>query len=334
MQNIFHQNKNIFFAGIGFFSLYLMRKYFNGPKSKYQRNLKGKIIIVTGASDGIGKETALQLLKEDATVIFACRDEKKTLEVISKIKNEDERRRAIFLKLDLSDFESIKKFIQEFKAKFEKLDILINNAGAIYKNFSKTKNGIESTLQVNTFGPMLLTQGLLNLLENNNSRVINVSSAIYKNMIESSLYTGITDLEKYDFNEKSYSSIKQYGLSKLGNIFFTQYLNKYANDHGKNFKSAALHPGVIITEIGREYSDGIFRFVKYFFYPLFWLITKTVRMGAETTLNLCYLRDEEFKSGAYYSDSNVQTLLPHAQDEKNMEEFMQFSKNIIKLYDN
>jgi retinol dehydrogenase 12 len=332
MERFIHQNKNLVLAGLGFFSLYFLRKYFNGPKSKYHRNLKGKVIIVTGASDGIGKETAFQLLRDEATVIFACRDEKKTLEIISKIKNEEQRSRAIFIKLDLSDFDSIKKFIEDFKAKFDQLDILINNAGALYKNFSKTKNGIESTLQVNTFGPMVLTQGLLHLLEKSNSRVINVSSVMYKNMTDNSLYTGIADLEKYDFNEKTYSPLTQYGISKIGNIFFTQYLNKYATNEGKTIKAASLHPGVILTEITREYATGVKKLVKYLLYPLLWLISKNVRMGAETTLNLCYLPDEEFKSGAYYSDSNVEALLPHAQDEKNMEEFMDFSKKIIELY--
>jgi NAD(P)-dependent dehydrogenase (short-subunit alcohol dehydrogenase family) len=332
MEKFIHQNKNLFYTGLGFLSLYMMRKYFNGPKSKFHRNFKGKVIVITGGSEGIGKEAAFQLLRDEATVIFACRDEKKTLEIISKIKNEDQRSRAIFIKLDLSDFESIKKFIEEFKSKFEQLDILINNAGAVFKSFSKAKSGIESTLQVNTFGPMILTQGLIDLVNKSNGRIINVSSKGYERMKNmNSLYTDVKEFDTYDFNEQSYSALSQYVLSKLGNIFFTQYLNNYVIKNKLNIKTAALHPGVINTELGREFK-GIWTLFKIAMLPFMWLFCKSTRMGAETTLHLCYLPDEEFISGMYYADSNYKTLMPHAQDEKNMDTFMTYSRNLIDLY--
>lgn len=334
MEKLINHDKNIIYTGLGLFifSIYFMRKYFNGPKSKFHRNFNGKVIVITGGSEGIGKEAALQLLRDEATVIFACRDEKKTLELISKLKNDEQRSRAIFIKLDLSDFESIKKFNQEFKSKFQRLDILINNAGAVFKSFSKVKSGIESTLQVNTFGPMILTQGLIDLIHKSNGRIINVSSKGYERMKNlNSLYTDVKEFETYDFNEKSYSAFKQYVLSKLGNIFFTQYLNNYLIKNKLNIKTASLHPGVINTELGREFK-GIWTLVKYAMVPFMWLFMKTPRMGAETTLHLCYVPDEEFKSGMYYADSSYKILMPHAQDHNNMEKFMTYSRNLIDIY--
>jgi retinol dehydrogenase 12 len=328
MDKFIQQNKNYIFAGLGVFTIYLLRKYFNGPKSKYYRDLKSNVVIVTGASEGIGKETALQLLKDNATVIFACRDEKKTLDVISRIKDDKQRSRAIFMQLDLSDFNSIKNFIQEFKSKYDQLDILVNNAAGVFKTFSKTRNGIESTLQVNTFSPMILTQGLLDLIHKSNGRVINVSALVHEKMTNTTLYTNLGP-EEYFYNEKKYSGIWQYGLSKLGNVYFTRYLHKYIEKNNLNIKTASLHPGVIITELSREYKGflmGLFYFVAF---PFIWLIFKTPRMGAETTLHLCYTPEEEFKSGHYYSDSKVKALLPHANCDKNMEDFMNYSRQII-----
>jgi retinol dehydrogenase-12 len=331
METFIKQNRNYIAVGFAAISLYFLRKFFNGPKSKYYRNLKSKVVIVTGSSEGIGKETALQLLKDEATVIFACRDEKKTLAIISKIENQDQKSRAIFMKLDLSDFDSVKKFIEQFRSKFDQLDILINNAGALFKKFERTINGIESTMQVNTFGPMLLTQGLIDLVHKSNGRVINVSSKIYERMDNNALYSAV-DPEKYDFNEKTYSAFTQYGLSKIGNVFFTQFLHNYVTENKLNIKSAALHPGVIMTELSREYSGIIWGTIKLAIYPFLWLLSKNVRMGAETTLHLCYTPDESFQSGLYYSDSNVKPYLRHAADNNNAVAFMAYSRILINYY--
>ena len=107
--------------------LKLLRKYFNGPMYKGIKDVNKKIIIVTGSSAGIGKETAFDLLDNGATVIFACRDEKKTIAVINEIRNLEVRERAIFMKLDLCNIESVNDFAKEFKSYYNKLDILVNS---------------------------------------------------------------------------------------------------------------------------------------------------------------------------------------------------------------
>lgn len=314
------------------FGLVLMRNYFNGPKTKLTKSMIGKVIIVTGASEGIGKETALQLLRDGATVIFACRDEKKTENVINKIPVQSERERAIFMHLDLSDFSSIKNFTNEFLSKFNQLDILVNNAGSVFRNFTKASNGIEKTFQVNTFGPMILTQNLLDILNKSKGRVVNVSSKGYQRFIFDKSQFESVNPEVYDFGEKNYSSFRQYFFSKLGNIYFTQYLHNYCIKNNIDVKVACLHPGVINTELSREY-NGLFVFlVKLVVIPLTWLFMKTVKMGAQTTLHLCYLDEKEFKSGEYYSDCKVTPLMSHATDIQNRDTFVEFSRKILNIY--
>lgn len=111
--------------------IYIVKKIFNRPKNWLKPSVEGKIIIFTGASDGIGKEAALQLFRDGATVIFACRNKEKTLTAINQLKEEKLKENAIFIEINLSSFVSIKKFVKEFKQKFRKLDILINNAAII-----------------------------------------------------------------------------------------------------------------------------------------------------------------------------------------------------------
>src|SRR5690606_9676839 len=120
------------------------------------------------------------------------------------------RKRACFIKLDLEDLSSIKTFTEEFKTKFNKLDILINNAGGVYRNFILTKNNIEATLQINTISPMLLTQGLLDILHNSKGRIINIASRSYQHWKKSSEFYENLDIETYDFEKRNYQSYIQY----------------------------------------------------------------------------------------------------------------------------
>ncbi|MFN9939287.1 MAG: hypothetical protein ACK56I_07415, partial [bacterium] len=101
--------------------------------------------------------------------------------------------------------------------------------------------------------------------------------------------------------EKDYSAFRQYGISKIGNIYFTQYLYEYINTKKLNIKTASLHPGVIHTELGRDFKSIFIQVAFTMIYPLFWLFTKTRYYGAQTTLHLCFINDDEFVNGGYYS---------------------------------
>lgn len=172
-------------GGLGIFSILLfIKKYVNYPFTPHKRNMLGQVVIVTGSSAGIGKQTAKSLLESGATVVFANRDENKTKSVIANMLQEigqDKQANAIFIKLDTSSFASVINFAKQFHSKFDKLDILINNAGASFLTYKKTEDEIESTWQVNHLSSVLLTALLLDKISNSkDGRIINVSSSGHK----------------------------------------------------------------------------------------------------------------------------------------------------------
>jgi NAD(P)-dependent dehydrogenase (short-subunit alcohol dehydrogenase family) len=143
--------------------------------------MKEKICIITGSNSGIGKETAVSLAAMGATVVMVVRDqergEKARREIIKQTGNN-----SVYLMIcDLSSMDSIRSFAKEFKKKYDQLDVLVNNAGALFNKRELTSEGFERTLAVNYLGPFLLTHELLDLLKASApSRIINVSSGLAK----------------------------------------------------------------------------------------------------------------------------------------------------------
>lgn len=123
----------------------------------YRADLRGKVAVITGSSAGIGKETARKLAAKGATVIFACRDEKKTLAIISQIKQSTNNENLHYIELNLSDYASVRRFAQLFKASHKTCDILINNAGLCLPTIRFNSEGHELTFATNHLGHFLLT---------------------------------------------------------------------------------------------------------------------------------------------------------------------------------
>ena len=147
---------------------------------KSNRRMDEKVVIVTGANTGIGRETAANLAQRGARVILACRTMKKAQQVAKHIIKQSHNKHVCPMKLDLCSFQSIRKFVQDFKKKEDKLDVLINNAGVFGPHERViTEDGLETTFQTNHFGPFLLTLLLLPTLKSTTpSRIINVSSQV------------------------------------------------------------------------------------------------------------------------------------------------------------
>jgi len=134
-------------AILGTTLLFFGKRYFNGPACKLTRNLTGKIAIVTGANTGIGKETAKQLVFMGAHVVIAARDKNKGKLAVEQIISSTKNQNVEFMKVDLSDLESVRKFAEEYKNKYQHLHILINNAGIMsLPKQEYTKDGIECNL--------------------------------------------------------------------------------------------------------------------------------------------------------------------------------------------
>lgn len=160
---------------IGAIGGYFLKKFARGGVCQNRHDMTGKFVIMTGASSGLGKETAKDLLMQGAKVVYACRSEKNAKEAINELPQEC-RANATFLQLDLCSYANIHTFADKIKKDYPPIDILVNNAGAQPVNFYVTKDGCESFIQGNHLGPMLLTFLLLDHFASSKSRIINISS--------------------------------------------------------------------------------------------------------------------------------------------------------------
>lgn len=209
------------------FILYFLRIFFRGAQCKTKHSMKGKVIIVTGASAGIGKESALDLVKQGGQVILASRNEVKTKKAMESL-NEEEKKLIKFIQLDLCDFDSVIKFAEVVKKEYKKIDILMNNAGLFPQKYIVTKDNMESYLQGNFTGHVLLTFLLFDILDKTDARIINLSSIAY---IGTDFTEDVNIKELYDIKkskQKYFDGIvgkdKLYSNTKLLMIYFSKYL--------------------------------------------------------------------------------------------------------------
>jgi len=318
-------------AGGSLLVLIIGRFFFNGPSASSTRDMKGKLVIVTGSSSGIGKETAFDLLKKGAEVVFACRDERKTLEVIAEIEGIEIKSKAKFMRLDLCDFDSIVQFAENVSNTYmnRKIDILINNAGVICKEYRKTKNNIEQTLQANLIGSVILSALLIDKIENE-GRIINVSSMIHHRANPD--FEFLENDMNFEKNQQDYKSMLAYENSKIGQIFFTKSMVNFCRIKNLNVKNFSLHPGVVNTSLFDNIaSNTCICIIYYLIYPLLWYVTKTNWMGAQTTLQLCYEDYSTLIDGGYYKNCGRSESSDISKDEKKINRFMKYCCNLIEI---
>ena len=303
--------------------LSLFKKYMNGGTCRLSPNLQYKVAIVTGSNCGIGYYTALRLAELGARVVLACRDPTRANIALEKIKKEVKNAQVEFIRIDLTSTSSIKAFVDAFKSKYDRLDILINNAGLLSETRTVTPEGIETTFAANHLGHFMLTLLLQDyLVKSAPSRVINVSSL-------ASLSGNIhwDDL----MLEKGYTMWKAYSQSKLANVIFANEFNR--RFESKGVKAVSLHPGSVRTEIGRAYKKLIFKVLIAFLYPLLLLIVKNAKQGAQTTLHCALLDHDQLEGGAYYSDCVVAKMHSHGRDEAVGKRLWDKSLELLKMKD-
>jgi retinol dehydrogenase-12 len=312
--------------------IFLLKRYYNGPMHKNSKPMTGKTVIVTGSNAGIGKVTALDLLRNGAKVIFAARDEVRTLAVINDIKDPKMKQNAFFIKLDLSSLSSIESFAKEFDKSFSSLDILVNNAGATFDSFSKIQ-GVDKTMVTNLIGPVYLTCLLLKKF-NPKGKVINLSSMYHAFTTQKEIDHYLSDLD-FHCHEKGYNYLPIYQVSKLGNIYHTKHLTQYFKEKGLELKSAAIHPGWVRSDFSTKFATFFMKLQYYFvMVPTSWIFAKDVVHGAQTTLHACYLDYDKMNSGDYYRDCHVGQLKQLASSEEYMKKYMDYTyKLILKMKD-
>ena len=200
--------------------------------------LKNKIILLTGATDGIGKQTAFELAEKSAILLMHGKNLSKGLKIKDEIIAKTANKNIFYFNADFTSFKEIEKLSNEIHKQFSHIDILINNAGVFENEKVILKNGMEKTFMVNHLATFSLTMKLLDLLEQSkNARIINVSSMAHANSI---------DFENLNA-ENYYSGENAYSLSKLCNILFTYELDSKLGN--KNITVNAVHPGVINTKL-------------------------------------------------------------------------------------
>ena len=219
--------------------------------------MKGKHVLITGATNGIGKQAALDLAKLGAAVTIVGRDEIKTRKVSVDIKILSGSANIDLLIADLSSMEETRRIAAEFLEKHQRLDVLLNNAGAMFSEYRASVDGYEMTFALNHFGYYLLSNLLLDLLtftarEQGEARIINVSSGAHKN---GALSNGMR-LDNLRDQSGFGGSFRSYSVSKLANVLFTYELARRLD--GAAVTVNALHPGFVRTGIRPQHErfDG------------------------------------------------------------------------------
>ena len=276
--------------------------YMSGGKNKYYPGLHEKVIIITGANTGIGYQTAREMLKlQPHKIILACRDQTRGQNAVKSIKEDLKTENLEFMQLDLNDLDSVKNFSLKFKAKYDRLDILINNAGIMaLPNREVTAQNFEKQFGVNHMGHFLLTTLLMDLLKKSTEgRIVNVSSLAH----------GFGNFNFEDIQrKKNYSAWGAYGQSKLANVYFARHMDTLFKQQGvNNVKVVSLHPGAVRTELGRNmFSNPIIERAVFFITgPFYYLLTKSSLQGAQTSLHCSLIDFEKLESGKYYADCAV-----------------------------
>lgn len=206
---------------------------------------KGRVVIVTGSSSGIGYETARVLANKNANVILAVRNSEKGENALQKIKAQNNNVNVEIMIFDLANLKSIKKFAGEFKQKFERLDLLINNGGVMIPPYTKTVDGFELQFGTNHLGHFALTGLLFDLIKKTkNSRIVNVSSGAHR--------YGNINFDDLHWDNRKYKKWASYGDSKIANLYFTYELQRKLRQNGSDTIVTAAHPGWTATELQRH----------------------------------------------------------------------------------
>ena len=310
---------------------YFIKKQANGRLTPIKKDLTDKFIIVTGSSDGIGLKAAKDLLNSNAKVVFACRNKTKTENIINALP-EKSKKNAIFIQLDLESFKSIENFVKEIKTKYPKIDILINNAGMGWANVHKTEDGFINVFQVNYLGNALLTLLLLDHFNEKESKIVNLSSALYKMTKLTYGYSKIMSNFDDMMDYYSHKGTKQviYSDTKLLIVYFSQYLANFFEKKYPYLKIVCLHPGVVFTNVFifdnlilKILSNLLFRSILYLF-------TKDKVHGAQTTLFLNYSDNKDLVNGGYYDNFKLENYIPKAKEEKLRNEMVNETLKILK----
>ncbi len=282
-----------------------------------QRRMEGKVCMVTGATSGLGEVTARELARRGATVVLAGRNPEKTATKAEEIKADTGNTSVDWLLADLSSQAETGRLAEEFRSRYERLDVLVNNAGGFFFEYGETEDGIECTFALNHLNYFLLTNLLLDRLKTAaSSRIVNVASGAHKG----------AEIKLDDPNLKeNYSGWRAYGQSKLANIMFTYELARRLE--GTGVTANALHPGAVATNIGANNKVWYARPAL----AIFRLFSTPPEKGARTSIYLASSSEVEEVSGGYFAGEKLVSSSETSHDEATARKLWELSESLTGL---
>jgi len=271
--------------------------------------MKDRVCLVTGATSGIGKETAIGLAKLGATVVFTTRDDWRGETTRQDIVRASGNQNIEPFFCDLSSFESIRAFNTKFRMKHDRLHVLVNNAGIWERERKKSKDGFELTWAVNVLAPFLVTNMLLDILEMSApSRIVNLSSGLH--------FKGRMNFEDLELGQGDFDGSAAYMQSKVAIILFTKELARRLE--GRSVTANAVAPGWVATGLSRN-SGAFSRFIMN-------RMASRPQKGALTSIHVASAAGLEGVTGKYFKDSQVAESSPESND-------MEKAKKLWELLD-
>lgn len=283
-----------------------------------QAELRGKVALVTGATSGLGKVTALELARQGAQVVIVGRNSAKTEQTVAELQDKSQSPRVSCLVGDLSVMSEVQRIAGEFKQHYAQLDVLVNNVGAIFDQRQETAEGLEMTFALNHLTHFLLTNHLLDILKASPAaRVVNVSSGIH--LAARLAWDDLQSKRSYTLN-----GLGAYSLAKLLNVMFSHALARHLR--GTNVTSNVLHPGSVATGFGRNLSGGMRLLVE-----LARPFELTPERGADTIIYLATSPDVEGVTGKYFAQRKQVLSSPASNQEANQQRMWQISADLLGL---
>lgn len=261
-------------------------------------------VLLTGATSGIGKAAAREIAAMGAKLTLVGRDQARLDETVTRLKAESGNEQIESLRADLSSMADVRACAAAFKARNGRLDVLLNNAGAIFTHRAETAEGLERTIALNHLAYFEMTRQLEDLLKASApARVVNVASQLHE---KGKIAFGDLGLSK------SYTPLKAYAQSKLANVMFTFELADRLKDDGVTVN--ALHPGVVASNFGRSNPGVVGRVTAGVLWMMQNVFGVSVEKGADTLVYLAASPEVEGETGKYWHRRKVTKVSEDAGD--------------------
>jgi NAD(P)-dependent dehydrogenase (short-subunit alcohol dehydrogenase family) len=287
---------------------------------------KNDVVLITGANSGMGKASSIELAKTGAKIVMLCRDEKRGSLARDEVVKLSGNNAVDLMTCDLGSLSDIRKFCDEFKKKYGRLNVLINNAGVILPGRHVTKDGFEMQFGVNHLGHFLLTNLLLDVMTNVSAPLGTSTSVPVRIVVVSSGAHRIGKIHFDDVNlTKNYTVWRSYAQSKLANILFTYELARRLK--GQPITVNALHPGAVATDMGVNRETGFGKFLTRLLKPFF----LSPLEGAGTAIYLATSEEVSGVTGKYFYKKKPVASSPRSYDEDDAVKLWDLSAKLTGL---